>query len=450
MDGGPRRRPGDEAARGAPVGGGRAPHGGAAVGGVGGHVDLAAVGVHLVGVGVARDLGARLDLGAPAPARRRHARREREDQGRRDPLAAAEASAEEQARADGYSTLRLRSTRTDEPFFVRAGFVVTGAGEYALPGGASLHNSWTPHGPDAETHERASAAELKPHKLTDTMAFMFESRFAMRLTRYAIESAELLESYYVWPFLERILDVPTQVIVAEGECQLERQRRIKPWLAGLLARGERVERVKYGVDEDVCNGDHACIRLSGCPTLTLKDNPDPLKVDPVATVIDGCVGCGLCGANAHAATLCPSFYRAEVMQKQANRMKTLAETNQKAGDAFLAENAKKEGVVSLPSGLQYKVIKAGTGKKPKATDTVTTHYRGTLIDGTEFDSSISRGKPASFPVTGVIPGWTEALQLMEEQAVSSEPLRLAHGGRRVAVMGAGELPESRAAHDRVE
>jgi indolepyruvate ferredoxin oxidoreductase alpha subunit len=105
-----------------------------------------------------------------------------------------------------------------------------------------------------------------------------------------------------------------KVIVAEGECQLERQRRIKPWIAALLKGGERVERVKYGVDEDVCTGDHACIRLSGCPTLTLKDNPDPLKVDPVATVIDGCVGCGLCGANAHAATLCPSFYRAEVIQ----------------------------------------------------------------------------------------------------------------------------------------
>ena len=105
-----------------------------------------------------------------------------------------------------------------------------------------------------------------------------------------------------------------KVIIAEGECQLERQRRIKPWIAGLLKKGRRVVRVKYGVDEDVCNGDHACIRLSGCPTLTLKDNPDPLKVDPVATVIDGCVGCGLCGANAHAATLCPSFYRAEVVQ----------------------------------------------------------------------------------------------------------------------------------------
>jgi indolepyruvate ferredoxin oxidoreductase, alpha subunit len=108
-----------------------------------------------------------------------------------------------------------------------------------------------------------------------------------------------------------------KVIIAEGECQLERQRRIKPWIASLLKKGKRVVRVKYGVDEDVCNGDHACIRLSGCPTLTLKDNPDPLKVDPVATVIDGCVGCGLCGENAHAATLCPSFYRAEVIQNPA-------------------------------------------------------------------------------------------------------------------------------------
>ncbi|MFZ9543548.1 MAG: thiamine pyrophosphate-dependent enzyme, partial [Hylemonella sp.] len=120
-----------------------------------------------------------------------------------------------------------------------------------------------------------------------------------------------------------------KVIVAEGECQLERQRRIKPWLASLLKRGLRVERVKYGVDEDVCTGDHACIRLSGCPTLTLKDNPDPLKVDPVATVIDGCVGCGLCGANAHAATLCPSFYRAEVVQNPKWHERLLSDLRQR-------------------------------------------------------------------------------------------------------------------------
>jgi indolepyruvate ferredoxin oxidoreductase alpha subunit len=105
-----------------------------------------------------------------------------------------------------------------------------------------------------------------------------------------------------------------KVIVAEGECQLERQRRLRPQLAKSLAAGKRTIRVKYGVDEDTCTGDHSCIRLSGCPTLTVKDNPDPLRTDPVATVIDGCVGCGLCGENAHAAVLCPSFYRAEVVQ----------------------------------------------------------------------------------------------------------------------------------------
>jgi indolepyruvate ferredoxin oxidoreductase alpha subunit len=105
-----------------------------------------------------------------------------------------------------------------------------------------------------------------------------------------------------------------KVIVAEGECQLERQRKLRPQVAEKLSKGQRTVRVKYGVDEDTCTGDHSCIRLSGCPTLTVKDNPDPLRRDPVATVIDGCVGCGLCGENAHAAVLCPSFYRAEVIQ----------------------------------------------------------------------------------------------------------------------------------------
>jgi indolepyruvate ferredoxin oxidoreductase alpha subunit len=105
-----------------------------------------------------------------------------------------------------------------------------------------------------------------------------------------------------------------KVIVAEGECQLERQRRLRPEVSRKLSKGERHVRVKYGVDEDTCTGDHSCIRLSGCPTLTVRDNPDPLRADPIATVIDGCVGCGLCGENAHAAVLCPSFYRAEVIQ----------------------------------------------------------------------------------------------------------------------------------------
>ena len=96
--------------------------------------------------------------------------------------------------------------------------------------------------------------------------------------------------------------------------------------------------------------------------------------------------------------------------------KSFSEKNKKEGEAFLAENKKKSGVKTLPSGLQYKVITEGKGKSPKATDTVTVHYRGTLIDGTEFDSSYKRGQPATFPVGGVIKGWTEALQLMKEGA----------------------------------
>jgi FKBP-type peptidyl-prolyl cis-trans isomerase FklB len=105
-------------------------------------------------------------------------------------------------------------------------------------------------------------------------------------------------------------------------------------------------------------------------------------------------------------------FRSKMMAKQQSQMKVIGEKNKKEGEAFLAENKKKKGVLSLPSGLQYIVVKAGEGDKPEATDTVTVHYRGSLIDGTEFDSSYSRGQPASFRVDGVIPGWTEALQLM--------------------------------------
>lgn len=106
-------------------------------------------------------------------------------------------------------------------------------------------------------------------------------------------------------------------------------------------------------------------------------------------------------------------FQQEVIAKQQAAMKAEAETNLKAGAAFLAANAKKEGVKTLPSGLQYKVLKEGKGATPKASDTVVTHYQGTLIDGMEFDSSYKRGEPATFPVTGVIKGWTEALQLMK-------------------------------------
>ena len=116
-----------------------------------------------------------------------------------------------------------------------------------------------------------------------------------------------------------------KVIVAEGECQLERQRRIRPLRAKALATGERVVRTRFGIDEETCTGDHSCIRLSGCPTLTIKTASDPLKTDPVAHVTNGCVGCGLCGEVAHAATLCPSFWRAEIVTHPSWFEKSLAQ-----------------------------------------------------------------------------------------------------------------------------
>jgi len=102
----------------------------------------------------------------------------------------------------------------------------------------------------------------------------------------------------------------------------------------------------------------------------------------------------------------------DLRQKQTARMQQEATTNLKAGEDFLAANKSKEGVVTLPSGLQYKILKEGAGPKPTTSDTVVCNYRGTLLNGTEFDSSYKRGQPVTFPVSGVIKGWTEALQLM--------------------------------------
>jgi indolepyruvate ferredoxin oxidoreductase, alpha subunit len=104
-----------------------------------------------------------------------------------------------------------------------------------------------------------------------------------------------------------------KVIVADGECQLNRQRRVRPLMRKAIKDGQRIVRERFGVDPDTCTGDHSCIRLSGCPSLTVKDNPDPLRTDPVAHVDNSCVGCGVCGEVAHAAVLCPSFYRAELV-----------------------------------------------------------------------------------------------------------------------------------------
>jgi indolepyruvate ferredoxin oxidoreductase, alpha subunit len=104
-----------------------------------------------------------------------------------------------------------------------------------------------------------------------------------------------------------------KVIVAQSECSLNKQRRVKPQLLKLQKQGKRIVRERFGVDADTCTGDHSCIRLSGCPSLSIAPNPDPLRKDPVATVLESCVGCGLCGEVAHAARLCPSFFQTEII-----------------------------------------------------------------------------------------------------------------------------------------
>jgi indolepyruvate ferredoxin oxidoreductase alpha subunit len=104
-----------------------------------------------------------------------------------------------------------------------------------------------------------------------------------------------------------------KVIVAQSECTLNKQRRVDPLMKEREKQGQRVVREKFGVDADTCTGDHSCIRLSGCPSLTIAKNPDPLRKDPVAKVLESCVGCGLCGEVAHAAKLCPSFFRTEII-----------------------------------------------------------------------------------------------------------------------------------------
>jgi indolepyruvate ferredoxin oxidoreductase alpha subunit len=115
-----------------------------------------------------------------------------------------------------------------------------------------------------------------------------------------------------------------KVVIARGECQLERQRRERPRLRSLAARGQTVRQPRFGVDPDVCTGDHSCMRLNGCPSLTLRENPDPLREDPIAHVDETCVGCGVCGEVAHAAVLCPSFYEVRIVRNPGRWTRWLA------------------------------------------------------------------------------------------------------------------------------
>ena len=202
----------------------------------------------------------------------------------------------------------------------------------------------SPHDDEAQVIEKTRLFKPNTQTLTDNNRAIEDT-----LTGMGVPWLKTVYTYDVDAMMAALTEAFTtetpglKVIVGEGECQLERQRRIKPIEAARVRAGKRTTRVKYGVDEDTCSGDHSCIRLSGCPTLTLKDSGDPLKVDPVVTITEGCVGCGLCGSNAHAATLCPSFYRIEVTRNPTgwDRFKAWVTTSGVARRAHVTSKAAK-------------------------------------------------------------------------------------------------------------
>ena len=166
----------------------------------------------------------------------------------------------------------------------------------------------------------ATGIQFLPSSLTNPAAEGHRASIAAALRGAGVRWLRTVRTYSVGRMLNTLREAMRtperglKVIIADGECQLARQRRVRAEDAARLARGVRVVRKRYGVDADVCTGDHSCIRLSGCPSLTVRPNPDALRREPIAAVIESCVGCGLCGEAAHAAALCPSFYHAEVVR----------------------------------------------------------------------------------------------------------------------------------------
>lgn len=169
-----------------------------------------------------------------------------------------------------------------------------------------------------------------------------------------------------------------------------------------------------GVSEELTPKDKASYAIGMDMAKSLKRNGVEVNADVLVKAIQDVLTDQKVQLTDDEAKTILAALQKEMQGKQQEKMKILGEKNQKDGAAFLAENMKKDGVKTLPSGLQYKVIAEGTGKSPSATDTVTVQYKGSLIDGTEFDSSYKRGQAATFALNGVIKGWTEALQLMKE------------------------------------
>ena len=180
---------------------------------------------------------------------------------------------------------------------------------------------------------------------------------------------------------------------------------------------EKKERVSYSIGMDIGRN--------------LKQQPFEVDPDLLAQGVRDAFAGGKTLLTEEEARKTLADLQKELMEKQQEQVRQMMEKNKKEGEEFLAANKKKKGVVTLPSGLQYKVLKAGSGSSPKLTDTVETNYRGTLIDGTEFDSSYKRGETATFPVSGIIEGWKEALQKMKvgDKWQLFVPAELAYGER---------------------
>ncbi|MCB1624038.1 MAG: indolepyruvate ferredoxin oxidoreductase, partial [Pseudomonadales bacterium] len=169
-------------------------------------------------------------------------------------------------------------------------------------------------------YSAATGGQYIPSSLMDEPAREGRHSIEAAVRGVGVEWVRTVHTYDIGQSMAAVREALTtdvrgpKVIIANGECQLNRQRRIAPQLRKQLAAGKRVVRQRFGVDAELCCGDHSCIRLSGCPSLTIKPRGEDLRRDPVAHVDNTCVGCGVCGEVAHAATLCPSFYRADIIQ----------------------------------------------------------------------------------------------------------------------------------------
>ena len=166
----------------------------------------------------------------------------------------------------------------------------------------------------------ATGWQLLPSSLRDRNGNKRDMSIEKVLRGFGVRWLKTVRTYSIASMVKTLRKAMTtaegglKVIIADGECQLARQRRVRPEVAKRLKDGKRDVRTRFGVDEDVCTGDHSCIRLSGCPSLTIKPSSDPLRTDPVAHVNNDCVGCGVCGEVSHAAVLCPSFFEARIVR----------------------------------------------------------------------------------------------------------------------------------------